>query len=79
MTMTTIKVSTVTRDRLKSQAAAAHKSLGAYLDELAYRADRAERFSALAAQIAATPPELMESYRAETSEWENAEWNDAAF
>ena len=79
MTMTTIKVSTATRDRLKSQAAAAHKSLGVYLDELAHRADRAERFRALAHQIAATPPAQMESYRAETAEWEKSEWSDADF
>jgi hypothetical protein len=70
MTMTTIKVSVTTRDRLKAQAQAAHKTLGAYLDELASRADRDHRFRILKQQIAATPPELMASYLRETAEWD---------
>ncbi|MHA7986092.1 hypothetical protein ACX9R5_09815 [Rathayibacter sp. CAU 1779] len=70
MTMTTIKVSVATRDRLKAQARTARKSLGAYLDELASRADREQRLRVLQQQIAATPPELMESYHRETAEWD---------
>lgn len=72
MTMTTIKVSTVTRDRLKAQAAAARRSLGAYLEELADLADRRERLASLRRSIDETPPEVLESYRAEVSEWDAA-------
>ncbi len=72
MTMTTLKVSTVTRDRLKAQAAAARRSLGAYLEELADLADRRERFASLRRSIDETPPEALESYRAEVSEWDGA-------
>ncbi len=79
MTMTTIKVSITTRDRLKKQAAAAEKSLGAYLDDLASRADRAERFRILSTQIDGTSTELLESYRAETELWARAESADAHF
>ena len=79
MTMTTIKVSMETRDRLKRQAAAVDKSLGSYLDELASRADRAERFRTLKAQLEVTPPDVLESYRAENDDWARAEAADAQF
>jgi predicted transcriptional regulator len=71
MTATTIKVSTDVRDRLKAQAQAAHRTLGEHLRHLADLGDRAARFEALRAAIAATPPELMESYRREVAEWES--------
>ncbi|RNL61407.1 antitoxin [Nocardioides marmoriginsengisoli] len=58
MTMTTIKVSTETRDRLKAQASAAHVSLGEHLTRLAAAADRGLRFEALRSAIAATPSDL---------------------
>lgn len=70
MTNTTIKVSTVTRDRLKAQASAAHRSLGAYLEDLAEMADRRARFAALRESIDATPADLAASYRAELLQWE---------
>ena len=62
-TMTTIKVSTETRDRLKAQASAAHVSLGEHLNRLASAADRGLRFEALRAAIAAAVPELTEEDR----------------
>jgi len=69
MTMTTIKVSTETRDRLKAQASAAHVTLGEHLTRLASAADRGLRFEALRAAIAATGPELT----AEDDEWLDAD------
>lgn len=68
MTMTTIKVSAETRDRLKAQAAAAQVSLGEHLTRLAGAADRGLRFEALRAAISQTPPEALA---------EDAEWLDA--
>ncbi len=71
--MTTIKVSTRTRDRLKAQATAAHVSLGEHLARLATAADRGLRFEALREAIAATPPKSMEDYGRETDEWLDAD------
>lgn len=68
MTMTTIKVSTETRDRLKAQAASAHLSLGDHLARLAAAADRGLRFEELRAAIVAAPEELTR---------EDREWLDA--
>lgn len=75
---TTIKVSDDLRDRLKAQAHQAGRTLGAHLAALADLAEREDRFAALAVAIARTPPEALESHRAETAEWERAEWADAA-
>jgi hypothetical protein len=58
MTMTTIKVTSETRDQLKAQAAAAHLSLGDHLARLADAADRGLRFEALRAAIADSTDEL---------------------
>ncbi len=68
MTMTTIKVSTETRDRLKAQARSAHLSLGEHLARLATAADRGLRFEDLRAAIAAGPSGLTA---------EDAAWLDA--
>lgn len=68
MTMTTIKVSTETRDRLKAQASAAHVSLGEHLARLASAADRGMRFEALRAAISSSPSDLTT---------EDREWLDA--
>lgn len=73
MTMTTIKVSTETRDRLKAQASAAQVSLGEHLSRLASAADRGLRFEAMRSAIAATRPELITDYTAETDEWLDAD------
>lgn len=73
MTVTTIKVSSETRDRLKVQAAATGDSLGDYVARLADKADREARFAALRAAYASTPPEVMEGYWRETREWLDAD------
>ncbi len=70
MTMTTIKLSSDVRDRLKLQASAAHRTLGEHLAHLAELGDRAERFDALEAAIVATPADAMQSYRAEVAQWD---------
>jgi len=73
MTVTTIKVSSETRDRLKAQAAAAHVSLGAHLARLADAADRGLRFESLRTAITATPTDVRAAYDAETDEWLEAD------
>jgi hypothetical protein len=75
--MTTIKVSTQTRDRLKAQTAQARVPLGEHLRRLADAADRQRRFAALREAVGQTPPDLAESHAAETEEWETIELSDA--
>ncbi len=70
---TTIKVSTEVRDRLKKQAAQAHRTLGEHLAHLAELDDRQSRFVALRAAIDATSPKDMASYRDEADAWEHIE------
>lgn len=70
---TTIKVSVEVRDRLKRQAAAAHRTLGAHLEHLAELGERQDRFDDLRAAIRATSPDALESYREETREWDRIE------
>lgn len=73
MSTTTIKVSAEVRDRLKLQAAAAHRTLGQHLAHLADLNDRRSRFVALKQAIDATSSEALASYRAETEAWERLE------
>lgn len=70
MTMTTIKVSMETRDRLKTQAQAANRSLGGYLDDLADLADQRARLAAMGAAMASTSEADMREYLAELGRWE---------
>ena len=67
---TTIKVPNDVRDLLKAQAAAAHRTLGEHLAYLAELEERSGRLAAMREAIAATPPEAMESYRAELDQWQ---------
>ncbi|MDR2381970.1 MAG: hypothetical protein LBE08_12535 [Bifidobacteriaceae bacterium] len=73
MTMTTIKVDSALRDRLKRQAAASGRTLGAHLAAMADMADRQAAMGALRRAIATTPPDLMDSWRQEAAGWEQAE------
>ncbi len=75
--MTTIKVTPVTRDRLKSHAKRAERTINDYLDMLIDLADRELRFDALRAAIANTSEEDMASWREETEIWEAVELTDA--
>ena len=70
---TTIKVSSEVRDRLKTQANAAGRTLGDHLRHLADLGDRAGRFEALRIAIEATPAESLASYERETTEWDSLE------
>ena len=69
---TTIKVTSDLRDRLKAQAQSHGRTIGQHLAVLADHEDREARFARLRRQIAATPPEEMEQYRAESRWWDAA-------
>ncbi|MGC5628679.1 hypothetical protein ACPYO6_10595 [Georgenia sp. Z1344] len=73
MTVTTIKVTAETRDRLKGQAAASGRTLGEYVAHLADKADRDARFAEIRAAHDSTSPEMMESYWRESREWLDAD------
>ncbi len=68
---TTIKVTPHTRDRLKSQAAAAHRTLGEHLELLADLADKVERMESLRRAVLERPrtPEQ----RREDEAWEGVD------
>lgn len=73
MTLTPIKVSRDLRDRLKRQAASAHRTLGEHLAHLAGLAERQQRIEQLRAEIDATSAQDLASYREETELWESAQ------
>lgn len=73
MTSTTIKVSAVTRDRLKAHAAQHGETLGAHLERLLDLAEREERFNALRTAMATMTPEDRASYVRERDEWLDAD------
>lgn len=73
---TTIKVSGELRDRLKVQAARAGVTLGAHLARLAEADERTHRLSELKIAIADTSDKDVDSYAAETAEWERTELTD---
>jgi len=72
MTVTTIKVSTELRDRLKEQAHAERRTLGEQLEYLLSREEKDRDFEALRIAIAQTSPEDMASYREEAAWWDRA-------
>lgn len=76
MTMTTIKVSMTTRDRLKTQAQAANRSLGGYLDDLADLADRRARLDAMRIAMANASEADMREYLDELGRWEAIDESD---
>lgn len=67
---TTIKVTSDLRDRLKAQARSNQRTLGEHLECLADLEDRRVRMDLLAAQVAATSPDEMASYREELRYWD---------
>lgn len=73
MTMTTIKVTAETRDRLKAQASANRLTLGDYLARVADTADRRARWSAMATAMAGASAEELREYRREAAEWSDAD------
>ena len=70
---TTIKVANDVRDRLKGQAALAHRTLGQHLEHLANLGEREASMASLRAAMKATSPEALESYREETRAWDRLE------
>jgi hypothetical protein len=68
---TTIKVTTEVRDRLKMQAAQAHRTLGEHLAHLADLADREGRFDAMRQAIAASSSDDLASYADEVADWDH--------
>jgi hypothetical protein len=70
---TTIKVSNDVRDRLKGQAALAHRTLGQHLEYLASLGERDARMASLRAAVQATSPEDLASYVEETGAWDRIE------
>ena len=73
---TTIKVSRETHQRLRA-GATEFRSLDEYLRNLLEMEERQKMVENLRREIAGTPPELMESWRAESRAWENASLADA--
>lgn len=73
MSHTTIKVSRDLRDILKRQDAEEHRALVQHLAYLADRADKQRRFERPRAEIDATSPEDLASYREESKWWESAQ------
>lgn len=72
MTMTTIKVSTELRDRLKERARAENSTMSSYLEKLLERELRALRFEQVRAAMADTTPEEWRSHREGTEWWDRA-------
>ena len=71
MTLTTIKVDTAIRDRLKAQAESHGRTLGEHLRVLAERESREQRFAGLRADIHATDPALLVEVEREVAHWDS--------
>lgn len=72
MPTTTIKVDTILRDRLKSEAHRKGITIGSLLDELLAISERDARFAEISAAMGRTEPETMRRYEAEVAEWDSA-------
>jgi hypothetical protein len=73
MTLTTIKVTTSTRDRLKAAARERRSTLEELLASLIDDHERRVRLDSVRAAIQATDPSVMQAYLDEAAEWERAE------
>lgn len=71
--VTTIKVTKGLRDRLARAARSQDLTANEMVDLLLSRWERHMRMAAVAEAMRATPSSEIESYRAETLEWEQAE------
>ncbi|MGJ9421003.1 hypothetical protein [Aeromicrobium sp. CF3.5] len=70
MTITTIKVSTEVRDRLKEQASAENRTLGQHLTHLADLGERQRRLARVRTAIESTSADDLASYAAEVENWD---------
>lgn len=75
--LTTIKVSSQTRDRLKRGARAQDSTLEAYLLALVTEQERHDRLAAMRAAMKAASDDVMADYAAEAAEWEQIQAIDA--
>lgn len=73
MTVTTIKVATATRDRLKAGARAERSTREEFLERLITGHERRERLAAMRSAVEATSSDVMQAYLAESELWEQAE------
>lgn len=69
MSLTTIKVDSELRDRLKAEAAREGVPVGRVIESLLEDRARARRFAELKAAMAATPPGQRRSHEDETADW----------
>lgn len=67
--MTTIKLDSTVRDRLKAEAAREGIPVGRVIESLLEDRARARRFAELKVAMAATPPVQRQSYEDETAAW----------
>lgn len=72
MTLTTIKVDSDVRDRLKEQARAHGRTLGEHLEALVEAESRRERLRAVRDAMAARPPD--QEYFSEAEAWTGDGW-----
>lgn len=72
MTLTTIKVDSAVRDRLKEQARAHGRTLGEHLEALVEAESRRERLRAMQEAMAARPPDP--EYLSEAEAWTGDGW-----
>lgn len=73
MTLTTIKVTTALRDRLKEQAQAHGRTLGDHLQSLADDEARRERFRDLQRAMTTHAPD--DAYLDEARDWAGEAWS----
>lgn len=76
MTMTTIKIDADLRDQINAAARQQGVTAGSFVELLFDRWVREQHYVAMRAAMTQTPPELLESYRRETAEWEGATAGD---
>ena len=73
MTLTTIKVSTSTRDRLKAAARVQRSTLEEFLEQLVGEHERHQRLASMRAAMEATSPDAMRAYVDEAAMWEHSQ------
>ena len=73
MTLTTIKVTTHTRDRLKAAARSRRSTLEDFLEQLIADHERRERLESMRSAMTTSSPDVMRAYLEEAAEWERAE------
>lgn len=70
MSLTTIKVTKETRDRLEAQATSKRQTLEEYLRSVAEREARREDMRLWAESVRGTEPKSLERWRQETADWD---------